>query len=106
MEEVREMAREGKFDGLVKAAVDIEKEIIAVGGEFHADEEVALMETAGSRRENTWGINIYPENPGEDFIEFDSMINLKPAFGNRSRAVENPEIREKIKEIVNKLISK
>lgn len=102
--QLKEIAQ-NQFGSMVKAVVDIEKEIIAVGGELHADEEVLLMEKDGSKRENTWGINLYPEKSGEEFIEFDSMINLKPFLGNRTRSVENPVVQRKIKEIVNKLIS-
>ena len=94
-----------EFGDIVKAVVDVEKEIMAVGGELHADEEVLLMEREGSRRENIWGINIYPEKSDKEWIEFDSMINLKPSYGNRSRSVENDTVKEKIKEIVNKLVS-
>ena len=101
--ELKKIASE-KFGDLVKAVVDTEKEIMAIGGELHADEEVLLMEQGGSKREYTWGINLYPEKSGEDFIEFDSVINLKPSFGNRSRGVEDREIREKIKQIVEKLV--
>ncbi len=104
LEEVRKISREGKFAELVKAVVDVEQEIMAMGGELHADEELELMEKVDSKREQTWGINIYPDKSGGEFIEFDSMINLKPAFGNRSRSVENSEIREKIIKIVEKLI--
>ena len=102
-EELRKIALEG-FGDLVKAVVDTEKEIMAIGGELHADEEVLLMEQEESKREYTWGINLYPEKSGDDFIEFDSVINLKPSFGNRSRGVEDPKIREKIKQIVGKLV--
>ena len=102
--ELINMASEG-FGDIIKAVVDVEREIMAVGGELHSDEEVLLTEKEGSRRENTWGINIYPNKSTEDMIKFDSMINLKPALGNRSREVENPEIREKIKSIVRKLIT-
>ena len=93
-----------QFGDLVKAVVDVEQEIVAIGGELHADEEVALIEQENAKRENTWGINLYPEKSGEQFIEFDSVINIKPSFGNRSREVENQETREKIKEVVQKLI--
>lgn len=92
-----------EFGDMVKAVVDIEQEIMAIGGELHADEEVLLMEQCNSKRKYLWGINLYPQKTKKEWIEFDSMINLKPAFGNRSRGVENPEIREKIKEIVNRL---
>lgn len=103
--ELKEMARE-EFGDVIKAVVDVEREIMAVGGELHADEEVLLMEEAGSKRLDTWGINLYLEKIGDDFIEFDSMINLKPHYGNRSRGIENPEVRDKIKKIVEKLIFK
>ena len=104
LEELRAMARGGNFVELIKAVVDVEQGIMAIGGELHADEESELMEKTNSKRENTWGINIYPDKSGGEFIEFDSMINLKPAFGNRSRGVESPEMREKIVKIVEKLI--
>lgn len=93
-----------QFGSLVKAVVDIENELMAIGGELHADEEVLLSEH-GSKRENTWGINIYPEKSESEWIEFDSMINIKPQHNNRSRGVENIDIQNKIIEIVNKLIS-
>lgn len=94
----------GQFGDLVKAVVDIERGIMAVGGEMHADEETILMEQESSKREYTWGINLYPEKNKEEWIEFDSIINIKPSYGNRSREVDNLEIRTKIKNIVNKLI--
>lgn len=102
--ELAEMAKE-EFGDLVKAVVDIGQEIMAVGGELHADEQVLLIEKEGSKNEFTWGINLYLKLTEEHWIEFDSMVNLKPAFGNRSRSVENPDIREKIKEIVKKFIA-
>lgn len=101
--ELKHIASE-RYGDMVKAVVDLEHEIMAVGGEFHADEELVLIEQEGAHREFTWGINLYPDNTGEDFIEYDSMINLKPTFGNRTRNVDNPEIREKISTVVKKLI--
>lgn len=93
-----------EFKNSVKAVVDIEQGIMAVGGELHADEEVALTESCGSKREYVWGINLYPQNTGEDWIEFDSMINIKPQENNNSRNVESPEIQKTICERVNKLV--
>jgi hypothetical protein len=103
--ELKEMS--GKmFGNLVKAVVDIEKGIMAVDAELHSDEEALLLEN-GSGQKNLWGINIYPEFFGQaDFIEFDSMINLRPSQNNRSRGVDNPEIRKIILEITSKLIIK
>jgi hypothetical protein len=100
--ELKEMA-EKMFGGLVKAMVDIEKEIIAFDAPMHADLLELLIEKENSEPKNLWGINIYPEKVGEDFIEFDSMMNLKPGLGNKSRGVENEDTRNKIIEIVKKL---
>src|SRR3989344_4517192 len=85
--ELKEMAKE-EFGDVIKAVVDVEQEIMAVGGEFHAEEETFLMEQENSKRENTWGINLQLHESDNGFIEFDSMVNLKPAYGNRSRGVE------------------
>jgi hypothetical protein len=87
------------FGDLVKAVVDVEKEILVIDAELHADEEEFLLEQ-GSRQEDLWGINLYPNKPDEDFIEFDSMINLRPSFGNASRGVDDPRIRARIVQIV------
>ncbi|MFA5777584.1 MAG: DUF5674 family protein [Parcubacteria group bacterium] len=104
IQELKEMA-EKMFGNLVKAVVDIKKEIMAVDAELHADEEAFLLEN-GSKQENLWGINLYPEISEDDFVEFDSMINLRPAQGNRSRGVDDVKIQKKIKSIVNKLVKK
>lgn len=102
-DELREIAKE-RFGDLVKGAVDIEKGIIALGGELHIDEEVALVEQEGSKQENVWGINLYPDRKDDEFIEFDSMINIKPNFGNRTRSVDDGATKSKIKQAVGKLI--
>ena len=93
------------FGDLVKAVVDVEKEIVAVDAELHSDLEALLLEN-GSEPKNLWGINLYPEMPGAEFLGFDSMINMRPSQGNRSRGVENREIREKITEIVARRIKR
>ena len=102
IKELKDMAA-GMFGNFVKAVVDVEKEIIAIDGELHADEEAILLKN-GSRQGNLWGINIYPDLHNGDRIEFDSMINLKPSRGNRTRNVDDPKTRSKIIEIVNKLV--
>jgi len=104
IEELKKLAQ-NSFGDLVKAVVDIEKKIMIIGGELHADEEVLLIEN-GSEQKNLWGINIYPEIKDKNWIEFDSMINLRPSQGNRSRGIENPEMQKIIIEIVEKLVSK
>lgn len=91
------------YDDMVKAVVDVDKNILAISAEFHADLEQQLIQE-GSEQESLWGINLYPGVEGEDFIEFDSIINISPRRGNRSRDVENPAIRERIRNIVKSLI--
>ena len=102
--ELKKMADQ-MFGDLVKAVVDIEKEIIAVDGELHSDEEALLLEK-NSKQENLWGINLYPEIKDDDWIEFDSIINLRPSLKNFSRGIDNLDIRKKIIKIVNKLIER
>ena len=89
-------------DNAIKAAVDIEKEIIAVDAPMHYECEQLLLEN-GSSQENIWGINLYLDSDNiDDLVEFDSMINIRPAQDNRSRSVEDEVTRAKIKEVVSK----
>lgn len=97
-----EIAKE-RFGDLLKAVVDTEKRIMTIGGDLHSDGEAMLL-NQGSRQQDLWGINIYPEKSGEELVEFDSMINLRPSQGNFSRGVENAEIQKQIIQIVNRLI--
>lgn len=101
-DELREMSKK-MFGNLVKAVIDIEREIIVVDAALHADQEAFLIED-GSIQENLWGINIYPDLLNDEMIEFDSMINLRPSQNNRSRGVEDEKIRIRILEIITKLI--
>ena len=94
---------EGRFGNLVKAVVDVERKIMALDGELHADEEALLLEN-GSLQENLWGINIYPELEGPERIDFDSVINIRPSQGNRSRGVDDSMIRERIVQAVTGLM--
>lgn len=100
--ELKQMSQR-MFGGLVKAVVDIGKEIMVVDAAMHADEEQELLKQ-GSKQDDLWGINLYPELSGEDFIEFDSMINVRPRLNNFSRDIENEQIRKKIISIVQKLV--
>jgi len=101
--ELKKIAEE-RFGDLVKAVIDLRQGIIALGGELHADEEVFLCEKHDSKRQDTWGINLYPDRLKNEMIEFDSIVNIKPSFHNRSRDIEDLGIKEKIIEVVNKLI--
>ncbi len=105
VDELKKMS-EKMYGELVKAVVDIEKGIMVVDAEIHADEEQFLLLENGSNQEYLWGINLFPNHFGTDkFVVFDSMINLRPSSGNRTRGVEDPNIQKKIKEIVDKLVT-
>jgi len=101
-DELKQMAS-AMFGDLVKAVVDLRRELLAVDAELHSDQEAYLLEN-GSEQRDLWGINLYPELQDEGFVEFDSMINLRPSQGNRSRGIEDPGIREKILKIVYSLV--
>jgi hypothetical protein len=94
---------EAQFGDMVKAVVDVRRHVMAVGGELHSDEEAALIED-GSAQEDLWGINLYPAEQGDAWIEFDSMINVRPSQGNRSRSVEDEKLRDLIRQVVAALV--
>ncbi|NLG66078.1 MAG: hypothetical protein GX536_00025 [Actinobacteria bacterium] len=94
-----------KFGDLVKAVVDVERGIMAIDAELHADEEALLLEH-GSAQRNLWGINLYPGLHGDDWVEFDSVINIRPSQGNRSRGIDDPDVRRRILVVVDGLILK
>jgi len=101
-DELRRLAAE-RFGDLVKAVIDLERRIMIVDAELHADQEAELL-AGGSRQQDLWGINFYPDLPEGDWLEFDSMINLRPSAGNRSRGVDDPATRDKITALVQELV--
>ena len=90
---------------LLKAVVDIQRNFLTIDSEMHSDQEEFLLEQ-GSRQGDLWGINIHPYATGDDWIEFDSMINIRPSWGNRGRSIEDPIIQAKVVEIVTRLVKK
>ena len=88
---------------LVKAVVDIQRRVMIAGTSMHSDAESLLLEQ-GSEQANLWGINLYLKKSRDEWIEYDSMINLRPWQENDSRGIDNPEIRKIIREIVNCLV--
>jgi len=91
------------FRSMIKAVVDLKKEIIALDGELHADLEALLIEK-DSRQEDLWGINLYLEKPFKERIEYTVLINIRPSQDNPSMEVESKEVGDKIEKIVNRLI--
>jgi len=101
-ETVSEIAKEF-YINMVKGVADIEQGVIVLGGEWHADANTVLIKN-GSSQTNIWGFNFYLNKPKGEEIEYVALINIRPAVGNRDMYIENLEIREKIKDIINKLI--
>ena len=99
---LKQMAAAG-FGDMVKAVVDTDRELVAVDAELHADLEALLLEN-GSKQKDLWGINLYPDLEEKDFLEYDSMINIRPSQNNRSRGVDDAQLREKIAGIVEQRI--
>ncbi|MFA5634211.1 MAG: DUF5674 family protein [Candidatus Dojkabacteria bacterium] len=102
IEELKEMASK-MFGSLTKAVVDIEEGILVVDAGLHSDQEAYLLDR-GSKQKDLWGINIHPELEGDERVEFDSMINLRPIDGNFSRGIDDVKIQKKILDIVNSKI--
>ena len=91
--------------GLVKAVVDVERRIMAIGGGLHVDEQAVLL-NGGSRQRDLWGINLYPAQHGSpDWLEFDSTINLRPPV-NRSRSVQDPAMQAAVVDILRELVNR
>jgi len=101
-DELKKIAEE-IYGEMVKAAVDVERGSLSMGGEFHSDAEAILIDD-GSKGTDIWGINIFINKPKSERIEFSALINIKPLSGNRSMKIQDNEIKEKIRQIINKLV--
>lgn len=102
LDELRALARH-RFGDMIKGVVDLSRGVLLLDAELHADQEAALL-VEGAGQGDLWGINLYPDVPGDDWLEFDSMVNLRPSFGNRSRGVDDPATRDAIRRLVGELV--
>ena len=91
------------FEDMVKYVVDVARGVAAVGGEMHADAEQVLLED-GSGQTDLWGANYYPGRGREGCVEYTSLINIRPAQGNRSMELQDPATRERVRELTFALI--
>ncbi len=91
------------YSDMIKYVVDIQKGVMALGGELHSDAEALLLEK-GSRQSDLWGANYWPGKSNEEKIEYTSMINIRPSAGSRSMEVKDVKIRQKIREITEKFL--
>ena len=92
------------FGDMIKCVADVDKGLLAIDADLHADLERMLLEN-GSEQASLWGFNLYPEETGDDFIEYDSLINIRYWQGNPSRDVLDKAVRQKIVSIVEKFIT-
>lgn len=92
------------FGNLVKGVVDVKRELVAIDGELHSDLAEMLVEN-GSSGANLWGFDLYPEQTDADWLEFDSMINIKPLIGNRSRTIDDSAVKERAEYVIKKFIA-
>lgn len=102
IDELRLLAK-SRFGDMVKAVVDLRRGIMLLDADLHADQEAELL-ADGSSQQDLWGVNLYPDLPEAEWLEFDSMINLRPSVGNRSRGVDDPATREKLASLVRRLV--
>lgn len=102
LDEIRTLADE-RFGDMIKGVVDFERGILLLDADLHADQEASLL-ADGSKQADLWGINLYPDGVGADWLEFDAMINLRPSFGNRSRGVDDPGTRAAIATLIARLV--
>ena len=96
------------FSGLmVKAVADIKKEIIAIDAEYHADLQAELLMEGfedsdeyenRSNQENLWGFNILLDDLS---LEYDSLINIRPRQNNRSREIQDSNVRNEVQRIAS-----
>lgn len=96
--------KETDFTEMIKIVVDIERKIIGIDSELHADIEELLLED-GSMQQNLWGANVYPfKKNSDDFIEYTSFINIRPSQNNRSMEIQDGNIKNTIKKIIYELL--
>ena len=102
LNEIRTLA-EGRFGDMIKGVVDLQRGILLLDADLHADQEASLL-ADGSKQSDLWGFNLYQDVAGEYWLEFDSMINLRPSFGNRSRGVDDPDTRAAIAAFIARVV--
>lgn len=102
LDDVREIAKE-LYRDMVKGVADVRQEIIALGGEWHMDANNELVKH-GSQQPDLWGFNIYVDQRNDAAIEYISLINIRPAQGNREMELKDEATRAQIHAIVERLV--
>jgi hypothetical protein len=84
----------------IKLAVDVERRILAGGGELHADCELVLLDD-GSQQRQGWDADWYPPS---QMVGYESLINIRPTANNRSMMIQDPAMRDDIHQLVQSLL--
>ena len=84
------------YGDYVKITLDVDLELLTIGGQWHADGEKLLINN-GSKQENIWGGGI---NLVNNQVETFALINLRPKQNNNSQEILDPETRERFIKIV------
>ncbi|MEK7287242.1 MAG: DUF5674 family protein [Elusimicrobiota bacterium] len=101
-QKIKELA-ESVFADMIKIVADVDREILAAGGELHADAEALLLED-GSKQDNLWGANFFPWKEPFRRLQYTALINIRPGADNAGMLIQNPDIRRKVQSIVEKLL--
>ena len=91
------------FSNMIKFVVDVERKTIALGGQLHSDAEFLLLE-AGSAQEDLWGGNLHFGKTQKPFVEFTSLINIRPSQGNTSLEVKDELLQDQMRSVLRKLL--
>jgi hypothetical protein len=91
------------YGDMVKGVVDINKKILVLGGDLHADCEDMLLQQ-GSKQIDLWGFNIYPAKNKENRLHYESLINIRPKQGNFQIEIKDEKLRQQIKLVIDSLI--
>ena len=84
----------------IKLAVDIQRNVLAGGGQMHADCESVLFND-GSLQSDIWGADWIPSIQK---VEFDALINIRPDQQNCSMDIQDPTIRQSVEFVVRKFL--
>ena len=95
---IQDMLQE--YENMIKIVVDIRRRYLSGGGEMHADCESLLLED-GSEQDDLWGANWYP---GEQRIEFESLINIRPRLGNRNIVIQAENLRKQVESVTREIL--
>ncbi len=97
-DEIRVLAKE-TFGDMIKVVVDLDREILAAGGALHSDSEELLLED-GSKQDDLWGANYFPEKAPGKHVEYTSLINQYHPSNKKSQTIADPAIRERVSAVI------